>query len=299
MKLKTINHIQLLKHLLATSMKYIYDILKANKCKLSIIYFYMVGYQLLFLIEPFLLGKTIDDLLAGKYFWIWFLLGTELLANVFMYKRLVYDTKVYTRIYNDIVFEYLENDKSSNASSRIARTEMSNWLVAFFEDYVPYYIMSIMTIIGSLFFIFIEHIPTGFVVLACIPFICMIVYKFYRKISQSTRLANSHYEQKIDILTEGDTSKEKTFFERRRRIVIFGSTLQGKNWATLNSTKTIFLVLALIVFTHKNVGLTQGQSISMYAYINQFLISLMSIPIGVDIWARIQDIVSRLKTKEC
>lgn len=34
----------------------------------------------------------------------------------------------------------------------------------------------------------------------------------------------------------------------------------------------------------------------MYSYINQFLISLLSIPVGVDMFTRMSDVIKRLKT---
>lgn len=277
-------------------MKYIYKILKNNKWSLAFIYFYMCMYQILFLVEPYILGKSIDGLLDKSYFWILCLLGVELLANVFAYKRMVYDTKVYTRIYNDIVFNYLDKEKDANTSTKVARTDMAHSIIHFFEDHVPYYLMSIMSIVGSLLFIFIQHPATGYAIVFCIIPIILIVTVFYPKIVKATRVGNTHYETKVDIMESSDESRINTFFKRRRKMVIFSSTLQGKNWASLNITKSIFLVIALIVFTHDSVGLTQGQAITMYAYINQFLISLLSIPVGVDMFTRMKDIIWRLKT---
>lgn len=275
-------------------MNYIYTILKENKYSLLLIYFYMLLTQLLYLVEPYILGKTIDGLLKNEYYWLWCFLIIELLANVFMYKRMVFDTKVYTKIYNNIVLTYLKNDTKSDASAKVARTEMANNLINFFEHDMHYYIMAIVTITGSLFFIFLENVNTGFVVLMCIIPICFIVYKFYNKIAQSTIVGNTQFEQKFAIINTNDENKIDTFFKRRRRILISGSTIQGKNWASLNITKTIFLISALIIFTGNKSNLTQGDAISMYAYINQFLISLMSIPIGVEIFTRIKDVVKRI-----
>ena len=94
-------------------------------------------------------------------------------------------------------------------------------------------------------------------------------------------------------LKEGSTS-EPTFFKRRRKLLIYGSTLQGKNWTALHSVKSIFLVISLVVFTH-NTKISQGETVAMYAYINQFLVSLMSIPIGVETFTRMKDIINRIK----
>jgi hypothetical protein len=156
--------------------------------------------------------------------------------------------------------------------------------------------MSILTIIGTLFFIFMSDVVTGFLVLGCVPFICLIVWKFYGKIAQSTRVSHTQHENKMNVLNTNDKGLINTFFQRRRKIWISASTLQGKNWTYLNMVKSFFLILALIVFTHDNTTLTQGEAIAMYSYINQFLVSLLSIPVGVDMFTRMKDVIGRLKT---
>ena len=92
-------------------MKYIYSIIKDYRGPLLLIYLYIFTAQILFLFEPYIIGKAIDGLLHHDYMWLWCFLGVELIANGFIYKRMIYDTKVYIRIYNDIVHKYLNNDK--------------------------------------------------------------------------------------------------------------------------------------------------------------------------------------------
>ena len=89
----------------------------------------------------------------------------------------------------------------------------------------------------------------------------------YKKIAQAIKLSNSHYEKKIDIFTDGDKPQVDQFLKRRRDLVIFNSTLQAKNWVSMNVIKALFLIICLIVFTHSKVNLTQGQAIAMYSYI--------------------------------
>jgi len=275
-------------------MKYILSVAKEYKYQLLLIYFYMFVAQLLFLLEPYVLGKMIDGLIKKEYFWLSCFLVIALFENIFIYRRMIYDTKVYTTIYNDIVLKYLKRDKSSDPSTRIARTEMSNNIINFLENDVHYYIYAILSVIGTLFFIFLQNPITGFVVLTCVLPICVIVYIFYKKIAQFTQIAHNQYEKKVDILSENDENRVESFFKRRRKVLIYGSTLQGKNWTSLNVTKTTFLVAALIVFT-SNIKITQGDAVSMYAYINQFLISLMSIPVGVETFTRMKDVINRIK----
>ncbi len=98
----------------------------------------------------------------------------------------------------------------------------------------------------------------------------------------------------MDVLNSDSREEIVSFFNRRRSIWIIASTLQGKNWTILNTVKTIFLIIALIVFTGGNINLTQGQAIAMYSYINNFLISLLSIPVSVDMITRMKDVIKRL-----
>lgn len=275
-------------------MKYIISIASKYKLELLMIYGYMVIAQLLFLVEPYVLGKMIDGLIRKKYEWTLAFTGIILFENIFIYRRMVLDTKIYTKIYNDIVLRYLKRDNSSDPSTRIARTEMSNNIINFLENDVHYYIYAILSVIGTLFFIFLQNPLTGFVVLSCVLPICVIVYLFYKKIAQCTQVGHDHYEQKIQILSDNKEEVVETFFKRRRKILIYGSTIQGKNWTSLNSVKSLFLVISLIVLTSQTT-ITQGQAVSVYSYINQFLISLMSIPIGVETFTRMKDVINRIK----
>ena len=275
-------------------MKYILTIFKEHKYQLLLIYFYLFVAQSLILLEPYVLGKMIDGLLNKQYMWMFTFLGIVLIENILIFRRMVYDTKIYTKIYNNIVLKYLKREKDSNHSSKIARTELSNNIINFLESDVHFYIYAILTVIGSLAFIFMNSAITGLIVIASIAPICTIVYFLYKKIAQSTRITHDHYERKIEILSDNDDVKVETFFKRRRKILIYGSTLQGKNWTALNSIKSIFLVIALVVFTH-NSKISQGETVSMYAYINQFLISLMSIPISIETFTRMKDVIGRIK----
>ena len=276
-------------------MKYIFNIFKEFKYPLLLIYLYVFLAQMLFLVEPYILGKMIDGLIVHQYKWLYIFLTTCIVANVFMYRRMVYDTKVFTDIYNTVTFRYLKEDNKSGASTKIARTELTHNVINFFENDAHFYIYALLSVVGSLFFIIFEDIATGFTVAACIIPIVFIVKFLYKKIAQSTVIGNNHYEQKINILNSNDEEQISTFFKRRKKILVCGSTLQGKNWFALNSTKSVFLVLALLVFTRDNNNMTQGQTVAMYAYINQFLIALMSIPIAVETYARIKDTINRIK----
>jgi len=273
-------------------MKKIYNIFKEYKYKLLLIYFFMFLTELSIIIQPYLLGKSIDGLLGGTWLWIILLFISYFISNLFNYKRMVYDTKVYTQIYNDIVLRFLKINNDPD-SVKVARTDMAHDIVGVLEGYVHYYIATIITIFGSIGFIYITNWKVGLLVTLALIFIIFAVLVFYKKIRQGINVRNNHYENKVTAIQNGyDTSV--SFFNRRRKLEIFQSTLQGKNWFSVGMIKSIFLVFSIILLITTSNSITTGSVVTIYSYVNNFLISLMSIPVVFEMYSRLTNIIKRI-----
>jgi ABC-type multidrug transport system fused ATPase/permease subunit len=205
---------------------------------------------------------------------------------------MVYDTKTYSKIYNGIVLPFLEKS-NVDVSTKIARTDMAHDVVGVLEGHVHYYIATIVTIIGSLVFIYTENWKVGLLVSISTVFIIGAVFILYKKIKQVIIVRNNQYEKK-SISIEGGYSSLETFFKRRRRIEIYDSTIQGKNWFLVNSIKYVFLLLSIILLVTTTKNITIGSVITVYSYVNNFLISMMSAPVIVEMYLRMTDILNRL-----
>ena len=267
-------------------------IFKQYKHQLSWIYVFMILTELSILSTPFLLGKSIDGLMNNNWHWMVLLGISYFLSNLFNYKRMVYDTKVYTNIYNNIALKFLKKD-DVDVSTKIARTDMAHEIVNVLEGYVHYYIATIVTIIGSLIFIFSENWQVGILVSTSIIFIVSSVFILYKKIKQGIKISNNHYEKKAKSIESGYMSSE-SFFNRRRKIEICQSTIQGKNWFLINGIKYIFLLFSIILLVTTTKNITIGSVITVYSYVNNFLISLLSAPVAIEMFLRISDVLKRL-----
>jgi ABC-type multidrug transport system fused ATPase/permease subunit len=268
------------------------EIFKQYKIQLTWIYVFMLLTELFILSTPFLLGKSIDGLIVGNWYWIVLLGISYFLSNFFNYKRMVYDTKVYTTIYKNIALKFLKKD-DVDVSTKIARTDMAHEIVNVLEGYVHYYIATIVTIIGSLIFIFSENWKVGVLVSVAIFFIISSVFILYKKIKQGIKISNNHYEKKAKSIESGYMSSE-SFFNRRRKIEICQSTIQGKNWFLINGIKYIFLILSIILLVTTTKNITIGSVITVYSYVNNFLIALLSAPVAIEMFLRISDVLKRL-----
>ncbi len=273
-------------------MNKLYQIFKEHKYKLITIYLFMLFTELSIISQPFLLGKTVDDLIGGNFFWVIFLALSYFISNLFTYKRMVYDTKVYTQIYNNIVISFLKKTNIDN-SKKIARTEMASDIVHVLEGYVHYYIATIITIFGSIGFIYSQNWRVGILITTALIFIVLGVLFYYKKIRQSINVKNNHYENKVSAIQESYKSSV-SFFNRKRKLEIFESTLQGKNWFLAGTIKNIFLLLAIIILIKTSNNITAGSIITTYTYISSFLISLMSIPVTFEMYSRLNNIIKRL-----
>ena len=199
---------------------------------------------------------------------------------------------MYTKIYNNIVFRFLKQ-KDHDVSTKIARTDMAHEIVHVLEGYVHYYIATIVTIIGSIGFIYSENWQVGVLVSIAFVLILGAVSLLYGKIKQAIKLRNTHYERKGDAIQAGYDASV-LFFTRRRKLEIFESTLQGKNWFLIGSIKNIFLFTAIIVLVLTTQHITIGSIITVYSYVNNFLISLLSVPVAVEMYTRLSDVLKRI-----
>jgi ABC-type multidrug transport system fused ATPase/permease subunit len=252
----------------------------------------MILTELAILSTPFLLGKSIDGLINGTWFWLVLLALSYFSSNFFNYKRMVYDTKVYTKIYNDIVFRFLKSSDMS-PSAKVARTDMAHEIVNVLEGYVHYYIATLVTIIGSIGFIYSENWKVGVLITVATLIIALSISVFYKKIRKSFKIFNDHYENKVHAIQSGYEGSV-SFFNRMRKLNIANSTLQGKNWLLMGSIKNIFLFISIILLVTTTKNITIGSVVTVYSYINNFMISLMSIPVGVEMYSRLSDVLKRI-----
>ena len=268
------------------------EIFKQYKIQLTWIYVFMLLTELSILSTPFLLGKSIDGLIVGNWYWMVLLGLSYFVSNFFNYKRMVYDTKVYTNIYKNVALKFLKKD-NVDVSTKIARTDMAHEIINVLEGYVHYYIATIVTIVGSLIFIFSENWQVGVLISFAIIFIISAVFILYKKIKQGINISNNHYETKARSIENGYASSE-SFFNRRRKIEICQSTIQGKNWFLVSSIKYVFLLLSIILLITTTKNITIGSVVTVYSYVNNFLIALMSAPVAIEMVLRINDVLKRL-----
>ena len=106
---------------------------------------------------------------------------------------------------------------------------------------------------------------------------------------------NNHSENRVNTISNSDINGIKNFFYRNRKLIIFSSTLSGKNWFWINILKYSFIIISILVYINSTTTKTSGEIIYVYSYINNFIMTLSSIPIGAEMYSRMSDVLKRLK----
>lgn len=270
----------------------IIQILKKYKSQLLVLYTYMLASELCILAQPYLLGKAIDGLLHASYFYLYAFAISIFISHIFQLKRMIIDTKIYTSIYIDSIKPLVYND-SMAISMKSARFDMAHEIVNLLEGYVHYYIATIVTVIGSITFIYTTNYVIGIIVTAATVLVVFQVYLFKDKIQQVIHIRNNNAEHRIHAMEQGNVSTWN-FFQRRRKIECMESCIQGKNWFVLNSIKSVFLIMSIVILIETTDQLTPGDVLTIYSYVNNFLMSLMSIPIAMESYSRIKNVLARI-----
>src|ERR1044072_3267665 len=107
---------------------------------------------LLFLAGPYVLGVAIDSLLHGSYTGIGLFIAQHL-SHLFVSRvRRLYNIRVFTTIYNEVVVDVINRQKESDTDSSriIARANLAKDLIHFFEYDITSVFNSVYSILGSL-----------------------------------------------------------------------------------------------------------------------------------------------------
>jgi ABC-type multidrug transport system fused ATPase/permease subunit len=280
-------------------MKKIIEIASTYKKELFFIYCLILIDSLIAISLPNLLGNAINGLILNKYNSLFIYFFAIVCLGGITFKRFIYDTKIFTKIYNKLCLEYLDKKlQTENDGVITSRMQMSHRLVNFFENTVYYTITTIASFIGGIYYIFNKDLHIGIItVLFSIPTVLITLY-YYKKNRTITKLSNDLNEQVVEKVKTKDISIINSFLNRQRKVDILHSNVQGHNWTSIFVIKYLFLSICLIVYI--KFGITDiknsvGDIMALYLYLQSFLSAFYSIPILISEYLSIKDITKRLE----
>jgi len=243
---------------------------------------------------PFFLGLSIDGLIKQNFIPILYLVVVYLIWATIGTIRHRYDTKTYTNIYNQVVFDLIGNDKDPNTSKIAAHATLIREVVDFMEFDMVYIATAFINIIGAMAMISTYSID---VVLLCLTLMVPVLYlsKGYglsmRELSQKK---NTELEKQVDVISNGNILETKHHFNILRIIQIRISNKEATNYWQLQLVSLVLLIGSLLIMGFKG-AVQAGALVAMWSYLLTFLNGLEIIPYSIQRWSNLKDIINRIR----
>lgn len=250
----------------------------------------------LFFIYPKVLGNTIDHLINKEYIYLLSIIFLFIGFIVMSFISNIYDTRVFSRLLKDISQDEIKNQLDSGVDSGVinGRYGMLSSIISFFENDIPQFISSMISIIGSLILIFMIDIYMGFGLILSGIVSLGISKMIVPKLTEIRKRSNDLNESQTNILTG-------------RNIIRFNRLTTLKQLLSLRNSyiSAIFFVLIqlvaygtvsiLILYYIINLDITVGSTFSTYRYLFEFCGSITVLPNIISNVINLKDILNRFE----
>jgi len=252
--------------------------------------------DLLELSYPWATGLAINGLLAHDYRMIAPVMIAWVLHTAIGCARQMYDTRLYTTVYNTIVVDTVLRQRQAGIEPTkvAARSAMSREFVTFFEKDMPVLINTLVSIVGSAAILFWYDLIIGAIcALLFIP--VAILNRFYmrRSLELNVGLNNQleHEVRVVDAAKEGDVVQHFTAV-RTWRVKL--SDADALNWTAIEVLSIVVFLLVLLRVVYM-VGADVGTIFAIFVYVWRLMEKLDMMPQIVQQLMRLKDIRRRIE----
>jgi hypothetical protein len=208
----------------------------------------------------------------------------------------ILDTKIYTSVYNDVVFQTIEHHQEQNIdNSKInARIELLKGVVYFFENDAPFILTIFINMAGSA--ILLSFYNPKLMIICMVLLIPAIIlnYFFGKKMLKTTSKINNEYEKQVDIIETRDIANIKKFFSHIGFLNIHKSNLEAYNVGFMQIFVFIMTMISIYIIC-KTPDFSNGSFVSTYGYVLRFAYSFDYVPHMTERVIQMKDIQKRLR----
>lgn len=255
--------------------------------------------DLLELSYPWATGVAIDGLLAHDYWMAAPIVAAWALRSAIGCFRKMYDTRLYTQVYNEIVVGTINRQRAARAptSEVAARSAMSRDFVTFFEKDVPVIFTSIVGVLGSAAVLFYYDLVIGAVTAALFLPVYLVNKIYGRRSLQLNEGLNTELEREVEIIEAAEQARVRDHFERLRGYRVRLSDAEAFNWTTIEVLSIGVFVLVLVRATYLP-SIETGDIFAILVYVWRLMENLDNVPEIVQQVTRLVDIRRRIEAGE-
>ena len=271
-------------------------IFKNNWKTIILSYFLFAIHSILNILQPKILGNTIDHLIAKDYYYAWYLILLFGSMMALGYFGRLYDVRIFSGIYRK--FASTETHKQLEAGVETTkingRLTLMNNIVRFFEFDMIVFIQTILGVIGSIYFLSLVSWPiVGFMIITGI-LIIVTSYYFSPKLAGVAKLTNDVSEEQTEIVSSRRVNRINNLLRRSRQLQIKASNIDVKFGFCIQFI-VYGSVTALLTYYVMYNKVTVGSVFSTYRYMFDFCNALLGLPNLIISFLNIKDVIRRLE----
>jgi len=273
------------------------EALRLYQWRIAFTYALTLTEDLLELSYPWATGIAINGVLDGHMEYAAPLIIAWAARSTIGLIRRMYDTRLYTQIYNHIVeMTILRQRRAGIPATRVAaRSAMSREFVTFFEKDVATLVTTMVGIFGSLGMLLWYDLLIGGM-MACLFVPVVIVNNSYvRKSFAFNRELNNQLEEEVKSIETADPDVVKAHFSAVRGWRVKLSDAEALNWSIIEVLSILLLIGVLVRITYME-EISAGEIFAMIVYVWQFMENLDNVPELLQQLARLQDIRKRIES---
>jgi ABC-type multidrug transport system fused ATPase/permease subunit len=272
------------------------DTLRLFRWRIALTYTLTLLEDLLELSYPWATGVAINGLLEQNWSMMVPIVAAWGTRSAIGLARHMYDTRVYTAVYNTIVEDTILRQRRGgiSATSVAARSAMSREFVTFFEKDVPVVVTSLIGIFGSVAILLWYDLVIG-ALTASIFIPVLVVNRIYMRYSRKCNEGlNNQLEEEVQAIETVDPPAIRHHFEQVRCWRIRLSDAEAYNWAFIEVVSVVVFIFVLVRATYLPEA-AAGDIFAILVYVWRFMENIDNVPQIVQQLVRLQDIRKRIE----
>ncbi len=245
---------------------------------------------------PLFIGFAIDGLLAGRQQELWHLAGLMGALIAVAVLRRVYDTRVYGTIRVELGKALALRSGGLPVSTLNARLGMSRELVDFLEQILPEAMAGAVQLVVAVIILYAFSpwlaLAGGVAVLA----MALIYALFHRRFYSLNSALNQQTEKQVTILEGRKARPTLVHLLHLRRLEVRLSDTEALLYGAIFIVLLSFILFNLW-YAASELEITVGTIFSIISYSWEFVESALALPITLQSWSRLSEIMRRLNTR--
>lgn len=272
-------------------------LLRVFRGRVTLTWAMILGETVLMALIPLFIGFAIDGLLAGGLQELWNLTALMGVLIVVSVLRRVYDTRVYGTIRVEMGKAQTARSPKLAVSALNARLGMGRELVDFLEETLPEAMAACVNLVIAVVILYVFS-PTLALAGALAALAMVVIYAlFHDRFYRLNGELNQQTERQVSILERREARPTLAHLMRLRRYEVRLSDTEAVLYGAI-FVVLLGLILFNLWYAATTLTITVGTIFSIISYSWEFVESALALPVTLQYWSRLSEIMQRLNRAE-